>query len=191
MKKSTLSLLFLLAQICVFGQSVWTLDKGHSKVGFTVSHHMISEVDGYFKKYEAKITATKDDFSDAVFEMSAETASINTENEMRDGHLKGEDLFNAAAFPTLSFKSTSFTKIMGNKYKMVGDLTIKGKTLPVTMDLWLVGPEKNERGKRFEIGIKATGKLSRNAYGVGGQLPTLMVSDEVDLRILGEFNKAF
>ena len=191
MIKTTLSLIFLLGNLFTFGQTVWTLDKGHSKVGFTVSHHMISEVDGYFKKYEAKITSAKDDFSDAVFEMTAETASLNTENEMRDGHLKGEDLFDATKFPTLSFKSTSFTKIIGNRYKIIGDLTIKGKTLPITLDLWLVGPEKNERGKRYEIGIKSTGKLSRNAFGVGGKLPTLMVSDEVDLRILGEFNKAF
>lgn len=152
---------------------------------------MISEIDGYFRKYDAKITSSKDDFSDAVFEMSAETASLNTENETRDGHLKGKDLFDVEKFPSLNFKSTSFTKILGNRYKMTGDLTIKGKTMPITLDLWLVGPEKNERAKRFEIGIKAVGKLSRNAYGVGGKLPVLMVSDEVDLRILGEFNKAF
>jgi polyisoprenoid-binding protein YceI len=91
----------------------------------------------------------------------------------------------------LTFKSTSFTKIIGNRYKITGDLTIKGKTLPITLDLWLVGPEKNERAKRFEIGIKATGTLSRNAFGVGGKLPVLMVSDDVELRVLGEFNKAF
>ncbi|MEO6038675.1 MAG: YceI family protein [Saprospiraceae bacterium] len=174
-----------------FAQNVWTLDPGHSKVGFTVSHHMISEIDGYFKKYEAKFTASKDDFSDAVFELTVETASLNTENEMRDGHLKGEDLFDVAKFPTLTFKSTAFTKIIGDHYKLTGDLTIKGITQPITLDVWLVGPEKNERGQRLEIGVKAIGKLSRNAFGVGKNLPVMMVSDEVDLRILGEFNKPY
>ena len=191
MKKTFLLFGLLLANTLLFSQSVWALDKGHSKVGFTVSHHQISEVDGYFKKYDAKITCTKDDFSDAVFEMSAETGSINTENETRDGHLKSEDMFDATKFPTLSFKSTSFTKIMGNRYKITGDVTIKGVTKPITLDLWLVGPEKNERAKRSEIGIKAVGKLNRNDFGVGGKLPVMMVSDEVDLRILGEFDKAF
>ena len=68
----------------VFGQ--WTNDKGHSRVAFIVQHHGISEVDGFFKKYEATLTATKDDLSDAAFEMTIETASLNTELEMRDNH---------------------------------------------------------------------------------------------------------
>ena len=189
MKKITLFIAFLCVSASLFSQNVWTLDKGHSKVGFTVSHHLISEVDGYFKKYDAKITSAKEDFSDAVFEMSAEIASLNTENEMRDGHLKSPDIFDAAKYPTLTFKSTSFTRIIGNVYKITGDLTIKDKTLPVTLDVTIAGPEKNDRAKRLEIGIKGTGKLNRNAFGVGEKLPTMMVSDEVILRVLGEFNK--
>jgi polyisoprenoid-binding protein YceI len=184
-------LAFLLTTTCVFSQSVWTLDKGHSKVGFTVSHHTISEVDGVFKTYDAKFTASKEDFSDAVFEMSADIASLNTENEARDKHLKSADIFDAEKFPTLTFKSTSFAKVMGNKWKVTGDLTMKGVTQSVSLDLWLGGPEKNDRAKRFEVGIKALGKLSRNAFGVGKNLPTMMVGDDVELRVLGEFNKPY
>ena len=191
MKNITLLFALFLANSCVFAQSVWTLDPGHSKVGFTVTHHMISEVDGYFKKYDGKITTSKDDFSDAVFELTIQSASLTTENEMRDGHLKSADIFDVEKFQTLSFKSTAFAQIAGNRYKITGNLTIKDKTLPISLDLWLVGPGNNERAKRFEIGVKALGRLSRLAYGVGVNLPTFSVADEVELRILGEFDKSY
>jgi polyisoprenoid-binding protein YceI len=179
---------FLLANAALFAQT-WTLDKGHSRVGFTVNHHMISEVDGSFKVYDAKITATKEDFSDAVFEFSTETASFNTENDFRDKDLKSANYFDVEKFPKMSFKSTSFKRIMGNKWKLVGDLTIKDKTLPVTLDVVLGGPEFNERAKKPEIGIKATGKINRLDFGIGVNLPEMMVSNEVELRVLGEFKK--
>ena len=100
MKKSISLLSFLLVSASIFAQT-WTLDKGHSKVGFTVNHHLISEVDGNFKAYTAKITAMKEDFSDAVFEFSAETASFNSDNEMRDGDLKSANYFDAAKYPAM------------------------------------------------------------------------------------------
>jgi polyisoprenoid-binding protein YceI len=191
MKKQLFLGLLCCAATQIFGQKVWTVDKAHSKVGFTVTHHMISEVDGTFKIYDATLTSTKEDFSDAVFELSAETASINTDFEMRDGHLKGEDFFNVAVHPKLSFKSTSFTRIIGNQYALKGDLTIKGVTLPVTLDLSMTAPVKDERAKKNSVGIKAVGKISRTAFGVGAKLPLLMVGDEVQLRLLGEFGTPF
>jgi polyisoprenoid-binding protein YceI len=188
MKKSLVLFAALLATAHLFAQT-WTLDKGHSKVGFTVNHHMISEVDGAFKVYDAKITATKEDFSDAVFEFTTETASFNTDFEMRDKDLKSANYFDVEKYPTMRFKSTSFKRIMGNKWKLVGDLTIKDKTLPVSLDVVLGGPEYNERAKKPEIGIKATGKVNRLDFGIGVNLPEMMVSNEVELRILGEFKK--
>ena len=188
MKKTCTLFGLLLAAAALFSQS-WTLDKGHSRVGFTVSHHMISEVDGNFKMYDAKLTATKDDFSDAVFEFSAETNSFNSGNEMRDNDLRGPNYFNVEKFPKMTFKSTSFTRILGNKWKMAGNLTIKDITLPVTLDVILGGPEMNERAKKLEIGIKATGKLNRLDFAIGPNLPLWMVANEVELRVLGEFKK--
>ena len=90
MKKTTLFLALLLFSTTIFGQ--WAVDKDHSKLAFIVDHHGISEVDGYFKKFEAKITAGKGDLSDAVFEVSVETASIFTDLEERDNELKGKDI---------------------------------------------------------------------------------------------------
>ena len=188
MKKSIFLFAFLLVSLSISAQT-WTLDKGHSRVGFTVNHHMISEVDGNFKAYTAKITATKEDFSDAIFEFSAETASFNTDNDYRDKDLKSPNYFDVEKYPAMTFKSTSFKRIMGNKWKLVGDLTIKDKTLPVSFDVVIGGPEMNERAKKLEIGIKATGKINRLDFGIGEKLPEMMVSNEVELRVLGEFKK--
>lgn len=188
MKKAVLFVSILLSTASAFAQT-WSLDKGHSKIAFTVTHHMISEVDGYFRKFDAKMTATKDDFSDAVFEMTAETASINTENERRDNDLKGENFFDAANKPTMSFKSTSFRKMSNGKYKMDGDLTIKGITKPVTLAVTMVGPEPNPNNKKPAVGIKAVGTINRKDFGLGASMPSALVSEEVELKATGELQK--
>ena len=189
MKKCFFVLAFLLASVATFAQ--WTIDKGHSKFAFTVQHHGISEVDGYFKKFDGKITAAKDDLSDAVFEITIESASINTDLEMRDGHLKGEDMFNVAQFPSITFVSTSITKIGGNKYNMVGNLTMKGVTKPATFDLTMNGPaaHPDPKNKKLQLGVKALTTIKRSDFGIGGKLANIMVSDEVQIRATGEFQK--
>ncbi len=189
MKKITLLLVFVLASYASFAQ--WTIDKGHSKFTFIAEHHGISEVDGYFKKFDGKITAAKDDLSDAVFEISIESASINTDLEMRDNHLKSEDMFNVEKFPSLTFKSTSLTKIAGNKYKMTGDLTIKGITKPATFDVTMNGPvaHPNPKNKQLQLGVKAITTIKRSDFGIGGKLATVMVGDEISIRATGEFQK--
>ena len=188
MKKTLLIVAFSILTTAGFAQT-WSLDKAHSKAGFTVTHNLISEVDGYFKKIEASIIATKPDLSDAVFEMTAETASINTENEMRDGHLKGDNFFDAAKFPVLVFKSTSFMRVNGNKYKMKGNLTIKGITKAITMDVTLLGPNIDERSKKQILGIKATTVIDRQDFKIGTSLAAKTVSDDVELRATGEFKQ--
>lgn len=189
MKKHLKILALLLITTTTFAQ--WTIDKGHSKFTFIAEHHGLSEVDGYFKKFDGKITAAKDDLSDAVFEITIESASLNTDLEMRDNHLKSEDMFNVEKFPTLTFKSTSLSKIGGNKYKMVGDLTIKGVTKPITLDVTMNGPmaHPNPSNKIPQLGIKATGTIKRSDFGIGGKLATIMVGDEIAIRATGEFQK--
>ena len=93
MKKVKLLLLLLSLAGSAWAQANWSVDKGHSKIGFTVTHHMISEVDGYFRTFTAKLTSSKEDFSDAVFELTAETNTINSENEMRDKDLRSPGFF--------------------------------------------------------------------------------------------------
>lgn len=189
MKKTALVLSFLVASFASFAQ--WSIDKGHTKFAFIAEHHGLSEVDGYFKKFDGKITAAKDDLSDAVFEITIESSSINTDLEMRDNHLKSEDMFDVEKFPTISFKSTSLTKIAGNKYKMAGNMTIKGVMKPITLDVTMNGPmaHPNPNNKTPQLGIKATTTIKRSDFGIGGKLATVMVSDEISIRATGEFQK--
>lgn len=190
MKKSFLAAVLTVLSISLFAQ--WAVDKGHSKITFIVSHHGISEVDGNFKKYDVSLTTAKDDLSDAVFEMNIEVGSINTDLEMRDNSLKGEDLFNVEKYPTIHFISTSFKKKKGNEFLMTGDITIKGITKSIVLDVIMNGPvaNPNTKVKGLQIGIKATGKIKRSDFNVGKGLTTAFVSDEVQLRITGEFGKS-
>ena len=106
----------------------WSVDKAHSKVGFSVVHLMLSDVEGSFKISDATLTATKDDFSDAQFDLTADVNSVFTDVDRRDTHLKSADFFDAAKFSTISFKSNSFKKVADRKYKLTGELTMHGVT---------------------------------------------------------------
>jgi polyisoprenoid-binding protein YceI len=188
MKKATSFFLFsLLFSTAAFSQT-WTSDKAHTKLGFTLVHLGLSEVDGAFRSVDAKITASKEDFSDAVFELTADVKTVTTSNDMRDGHLQKPDMFDTEKFPTLTFKSTSIVKTGDKTYKLTGDLSIKGVTKSVTLDLTLMGTGENPRNQKKMVGFKATGSIKRTDFGVGS-MPTLMVSEEVLLRASGEFVK--
>jgi len=114
-KASLLTSLFILGSLGLFAQTKWNVDKAHSNLNFTVTHMSLSEVDGNFKNFDATITASKPDFSDAVFTLSADIASINTENDMRDGDLKSDKYFDAAKFPKMTFISKSISRINAKK----------------------------------------------------------------------------
>ncbi|PWK20256.1 polyisoprenoid-binding protein YceI [Arcicella aurantiaca] len=187
MKKIAILSLVMLASLSSFAQK-WNVDKSHSKIGFTVTHLLISEVDGNFKKFDATITSSKDDFSDAVFDLTADISSISTDNEMRDGHLKKPDMFDAEKFPTFTFKSTSIKKIDAKKFKLDGNLTLKGVTKPVSFDLTLSGIGKNMRTQKPIAGFKLTGTIKRTDFGVGG-MPDSVVSENIEVRAVGEFGK--
>lgn len=189
MKRLILAPVALLLALTAHAQT-WTVDKAHSKVGFTVTHLLLSEVDGNFKTFDAKITAAKPDLSDAVMEMTADVNSINTENERRDGHLKNPDWFDAAKYPTLTFKSTSFKKVDGKKYKATGDLTMHGVTKPVTLDVTMNGPitQESPKGKQEKAGLKVTGTVNRMDFGVG-KAGGAVVSEEIAINVNGEFAK--
>lgn len=188
--KSFVASIALLFTLTVAQAQTWTLDKAHSRLGFTITHLLISEVDGNFKTFDAKLTSEKADFSDAVFELTADINSINTDNEMRDGHLKGDKWFDAAKYPALTFKSTSFKKVDGKKYKLMGDLTMHGVTKPVTLDAVLTGPVTMDspRGKQEKIGLKVNGTVKRTDFGVGSS-GGATVSEEIEIKANGEFGK--
>lgn len=189
-----LSLLFVLVATTLFGfkniqATTWLVDKAHSKLGFEITHLMVSDVEGSFKNFDAKITASKEDFTDAVIELSADVASVNTDNEKRDQHLTSEDFFDAAKYPKLTFKSTSIKKVGGNKYQVAGNLSFHGMTKPVTLDATLRGVITNPQSKKTIAGFKVSGTIKRSDFNFGTKYPNGMLSDEVVLNANTEFVK--
>jgi len=190
MKKIPFLLALMMTVLAQVGHSQnWTLDKAHAKLGFTVTHMMISDVEGFLKSFDIHLTASKDDFSDATIEATADINSINTDNEQRDTHLKSADFFDVATYPALSFKSTSFTKTGDNKYLLKGDLTMHGITKPVELDVILKGTTIHPYTKKLVAGFKVSGVIKRSDFGIGAKFPTAMVSDEVTITANAEFSK--
>lgn len=189
MKKASLFLAMVVA-VAASAQTNWTLDKGHSSVGFSVAHMVVSETTGVFKDFDVKVSSKADDFNGANVEFVAKTASVFTDNENRDGHLKDDDFFNSEKFPEMKFKG--ILSKQGNKYVLKGDLTIRDVTKAVTFDVTFGGRIKLPKGEK--AGFKLTGKINRQEYGLkfnkaleGGGL---IVGDEVEFTCKIEVNKA-
>jgi len=159
----------------------WTADSVHSRVGFSVVHLGISNLSGSFNSYEAKLTTNNPDFSDAVVEFSGDATSINTNNEMRDKHLKSPDFFDAEKFPKFNFKSTSFKKSGKDEYAVKGQLTLHGVTKDITLLAKHNGTATNPQSQKQINGFHITGSFKRSDFGVGASIPAMMVSDEVNM----------
>lgn len=155
----------------------WKADVSHSSVKFTVTHLLVSEVDGYFKMYSGTMENTKEDFSDAKIEFVLDAATVTTHNDGRDKHLLAKDYFDTENFPKITFTSTSFTPAGGNKYKLAGNLTLKGITKTVNFDVTYNGKNEGPRGVR--TGFKAKTTIDRKDFGVTGG--GVAVSDEVEI----------
>lgn len=165
MKKIALLAFVAFSSTLVFAQTKWGVDPVHSSVSFSVPHLVISEVDGSFKKFNGDFYNTKPDFTDAAINFTVDVASVDTDNEMRDKHLKGDDFFNAEQFPSMTFKSTSMKKVSGNKYALYGNLTIRNVTKPVKFDVTYGGTAKDGYGNT-KAGFKATAVINRFDYGL-------------------------
>jgi len=168
----------------------WAIDPSHSEIQFKVKHLMITTVTGTFKDFSAEVELEGDDLNNAQVRFWANTASIFTNDEKRDGHLRSGDFFDSEKFPKLRFKSTRIEG-SGNDWKVTGDLTIKDVTKPVTLDVEWSGQAKDPWGNT-KAGLNLSGKIDRKEFGLtwnaaleaGG----VLVSDEV--RILAEVQLA-
>jgi polyisoprenoid-binding protein YceI len=172
----------------------WAYDPDHSSVGFKVRHMMVSDTMGAFDKVDAKVTLDDKDITKSAVEVTIDAASINTNNAKRDGHRKGADFFDVATHPQMTFKSTKDEKgSKPNTLKVTGDLTMRGVTKPVTLDVELtdVWQDPKEWGGNSHRGVKASGKLNRQDFGVKWQTKLdkggVVVGDEVELTINAEF----
>jgi polyisoprenoid-binding protein YceI len=187
MKRITMIIAAVMISLATFAQT-WKLDKNHAKLGFSITHLMISDVEGAFKTFDVTLTSSKEDFSDAVITLTADVNSINTDNDKRDAHLKSPDFFDATKFPGLTFTSKSLTHINGKNYKLIGDLTMHGITKTVTLDVVYNGTITNPNSKKLVSGWKISGTIKRTDFGVGGAMPGTL-GDEVTLIANAEFVK--
>lgn len=171
--------------------ATWTIDTAHSEVGFKVKHLVISSVTGKFGAFEGKVESAKEDFTDAQISFTADIDSISTGNEQRDGHLKSADFFDAANHPKLSFTSTAVEN-KADEYKVTGNLTLRGVTKPVVLNVEYGGIQKNLYGQTV-AGFEITGKINRQDFGLTWSAVTeaggIVVSDEVKLQINVELVK--
>jgi len=167
--------------------ATWKIDPAHSEIEFKVKHLMITNVTGHFAEYDATLESGAEDFSDAKISFEANVNSVSTKNAQRDEHLKGEDFFDAANHPKLSFTSTGVTKKDEENFVLNGDLTIRGVTKPVQLNVDYNGITVDPWGQT-KAGFELTGKINRKDFGLSWSATTeaggLVVSDEVRL-ILG------
>jgi polyisoprenoid-binding protein YceI len=162
----------------------WTLDPSHSQIGFRVKHLMVTNVRGTFKDNNAEIFTTGNDFSNAEINLSIDASSVDTGDTTRDSHLKSPDFFDAENFKKINFKGISFEKINEGKYALAGDITIKGVTKRIQLDVEFNGIINDPYGNK-RAGFEITGKISRKDFGLtwnaaleaGG----VMVGDEVKI----------
>jgi len=172
--------------------ATYKIDPTHSEVTFKVKHLMITNVTGNFTQFEATMDSSKEDFTDAKISFSADVNSVTTHNEQRDGHLKTGDFFAVDQYPKLGFTSTAFEKKSGNEYKLRGDLTLRGVTKPVELDVEYNGTTNDPYGQT-KSGFEINGKIDRKDFGMTFSAATeaggLVVGDEVKLHIQAQMVK--
>lgn len=143
----------------------WVIDPAHSELQFKVKHLVISTVTGSFKTFSGEVVSETDSFENGKVSFNIDVNSIYTNQEQRDEHLKGTDFFDAATFPAISFESTSFTKASGDDYTLAGNLTMKGVTNPVELNVEFGGSEKDNYGN-IKYGFEVSGKVNRKEFGL-------------------------
>ncbi|MBI1221367.1 MAG: hypothetical protein GC180_02085 [Bacteroidetes bacterium] len=172
--------------------TAWAIDPAHSEVQFKVKHLVISTVTGYFRSFRGELIESENGFEGAKVAFAAETASVDTNNEQRDGHLKSEDFFASERFPELSFESTSFQKLDADRFELKGNITIKGVTKEITLDAELGGKATDPYGNE-KAGFEVIGKINRKEFGLNWDAVTeaggVVVSDEVRLHMNIQLNK--
>ncbi|MNU48535.1 hypothetical protein D3C71_374560 [compost metagenome] len=148
-----------------FAQVKWSADPAHTNARFSVEHLGVSFVDGEFTKVNGAVDAKTDkDFNGAAINFSIDVNSIDTRIEARDGHLKSPDFFDASKYGTMSLKSVSFTKVKGNQYKLVADLTIKDVTKRITFDVVQNGGIITDPWGKTRAGFTAKAKINRQDF---------------------------
>ena len=172
--------------------SKWSIDPMHSEVQFKVKHLVISTVSGFFKSFEGSVETDNENFEHASIDFSIDINSIDTTQPARDEHLKSAEFFDAATYPHIKFKSTSFKKIGDDDYALTGNLTIKNVTKPVTLDVEFGGSAADFYGNT-KAGFEITGKINRKEFGLTWdgvtEAGSIVVGEDIKLTINAQLIK--
>lgn len=188
--RTLIGLLALLAMAMPASAAMETfsIDQGHSQVGFKI-RHFVSKVPGRFGKYTGTIRVDRENLAASSIEVEIEAASIDTDNEQRDNHLRGDDFFDAEKHPRITFKSSKVVPRGESKAVVHGELTMRGVTKPVEMEVDLLGYSPDAWGG-FRGGYEARATINRKEFGIvwnklldtGGAI----LGDEVEITLLIE-----
>lgn len=173
------------AQPAAVQPGTYTIETSHARVLFAVSHLGFSTWYGDFSQVGGTLVLDPKSPANSHVEVSVPTASVSTTNTVLDGELKSPDWFDAARFPTITFKSTKVTATGANRADVVGDLTLHGVTRPVTLTATFNAAGANPMSKAYTVGFEVTGKIKRSDFGVKRYVPA--VGDEVTLIISAPF----
>ena len=170
----------------------WQIDSAHSEIQFSARHMMISKVRGTFETFTGTVQLDENNPEAAVVDVTVDLTSINTRDDQRDGHLRSADFFDVENHPQAHFRSTNVERTGDKQAKLTGDLTIRGVTKPVTLDVVYEGMAKSPWGT-MSAGFSASGKLNRKEWGLNWNqaLETggVLVGEEIQLNIEVELVK--
>lgn len=186
MKKALLAL--SVAVVSLSANAQWNLDRAHSSVKFSIEHMLVSETEGSFKEFKGTVTSDKENFSDLNASFTVQAASVFTDNDKRDEHLRSADFFDVAKYPTIDFTSSSFKKVSDKKYELTGKLTLHGVTKEVKWEVKASGIVKDPYGNN-RAGFKATTKVKRADFNLAPSTPAAVLGEEVEITVNLEITK--
>lgn len=170
----------------------WRLDTAHTNASFAVKHMVVTTVRGRFTRVDADVQVDEEDLTRSRATVTIDVASIDTGEPQRDAHLRSADFFDVERHPVMTFTVTDIARSADQRYRITGDLTIKGVTRPVTFDAEVVGPAKNPWGQEV-IGVAAEAKVNRKEWGLTWNAPLelggWLIGDEVRLYFDAELVK--
>jgi polyisoprenoid-binding protein YceI len=174
----------------------YQIDPAHSNASFAVKHMMVSTVRGEFTKLSGKVNLDEKDLTKSTLEASIDASTVNTREPKRDAHLRSADFFDVANHPNLTFKSKQITNVGKGRYKMAGELTIRGVTRPVTFDVKGFDEETSTPWGVIVRGGVATATINRKDYGLnwnkalaGGWLVGEEVTITLDVELIKQSNE--
>jgi polyisoprenoid-binding protein YceI len=168
--------------------STWSIDPAHSSINFEIRHMGVSNVHGSINNVKGTVVYDEKDITKSSVQATADTSSVNTNNEKRDQDLKSPKFFDIEKYPQLTFKSTSLSN-SGGKLTLTGELTLNGVTKTMTLDLDGPAPPQTDKNGKTRSGFSATGKLKRSDFNFASAYPTAVIGDDVKFSIDVEIDK--